>query len=89
MVIHVYTKGLRAAGENKVYGLQFKNIGIENQESASTSRVSYSKAEQRNNSLILHRLQNKKRSPQMELLKKIGGDLLFHKQVQYHRRCGA
>ena len=29
----------------------------------------------------------KKRAPRWEmLLKKIGGDLLFHKQVQYHRR---
>ena len=25
----------------------------------------------------------------MTPLKKIGGDLLFHKQVQYHRRCEA
>ena len=29
---------------------------------------------------------NKKRSPEMELLKKIGGGLLFHEQAQYHRR---
>ena len=24
-----------------------------------------------------------------DLLIKIGGDLLFHEQAQYHRRCGA
>ena len=46
-----------------VYGLQFKNTGTENQESASTSRVSYSKAEHRNNSLVFQRLQNKKGVP--------------------------
>ena len=28
----------------------------------------------------------KKRSPSSELLIKMGGDLLFHKQVQYHQR---
>ena len=32
---------------------------------------------------------NKKRSPVWNSFKKIGGDLLFHKQVQYHRRCEA
>ena len=31
-----------------------------------------------------------KKEFQTELLfKEIGGDLLFHKQVQYHRRCEA
>ena len=32
---------------------------------------------------------HKKRSPVWNSFKKIGGDLLFHKQVQYHRRCEA
>ena len=31
----------------------------------------------------------KKGSHVHDSLKKIGGDLLFHKQVQYHRRCEA
>ena len=33
--------------------------------------------------------QNKKREPKPVPFKKIGGDLLFHEQAQYHRRCGA
>ncbi len=32
---------------------------------------------------------NKKKETLEDLLIKIGGDLLFHKQVQYHRRCEA
>ena len=40
-------------------------------------------------SLIHYIYATKKRSPSSELLIKIGGDLLFHKQVQYHRRCEA
>ena len=32
---------------------------------------------------------NKKKSPEWSSFKKMGGDLLFHKQVQYHRRCEA
>jgi hypothetical protein len=35
--------GFRAAGENKVYGLQFKNIGIENQELRTANGLNYSK----------------------------------------------
>ena len=34
-------------------------------------------------------LAQKKEHPDWNALKKIGGDLLFHKQVQYHRRCEA
>ena len=33
--------------------------------------------------------EKQKREPISVPFKKIGSDLLFHKQVQYHRRCGA
>ncbi len=39
--------------------------------------------------LIVSYSKQKKGTTKVIPFKKIGGDLLFHKQVQYHRRCEA
>ena len=60
----------------------YKN-GADNKDGCSASGIRGAMKKGRGNG------DNKKRSSVWNSFKKIGGDLLFHKQVQYHRRCEA